>query len=86
MFQSKHIAALATIISIVVAQKSTLPPAAQAAYNVSTRVEIDAPVEAVWKATIDFATYPSWNPFVRYVVQITSNWQTKKFHTSDMCI
>jgi len=34
-------------------------------FNASTRIEINATVQAVWDATMDWAKYPEWNPFVR---------------------
>ncbi|HZS39872.1 MAG TPA: SRPBCC domain-containing protein [Polyangia bacterium] len=27
-------------------------------------VEIDAPIEIIWRAMIDLAAYPEWNPFI----------------------
>ncbi|GAB2971065.1 SRPBCC domain-containing protein [Nocardioides montaniterrae] len=30
----------------------------------SARVEIDAPIEVVWRVMLDTATYAEWNPFV----------------------
>jgi len=68
MLRSLYFTAIASLVTTIIAQKSTLPDVPQATYNVSTRIEIDAPIEAVWNATIDFAAYPSWNPFVRFVM------------------
>jgi hypothetical protein len=36
-------------------------------FNASVRTEINATVQAVWDATLDWPSYPSWNPFVRQV-------------------
>jgi len=32
-----------------------------------TEIEIDAPVENVWRALMDFASFPEWNPFIRRI-------------------
>jgi hypothetical protein len=34
-------------------------------FNASVRTEINASVQAVWDATLDWTKYPEWNPFVR---------------------
>ena len=33
--------------------------------SIATSVLIAAPVERVWSVLMDFAAYPSWNPFIR---------------------
>ncbi len=33
--------------------------------ELSTRIEIEAPAERVWRVLTDFAAYPEWNPFIR---------------------
>jgi hypothetical protein len=33
--------------------------------RVTTSIVISAPVERVWSVLMDFAAYPSWNPFIR---------------------
>ena len=33
--------------------------------RIATSVLIAAPVERVWSVLMDFAAYPSWNPFIR---------------------
>jgi len=35
--------------------------------QVRTEIEIDAPVERVWEALLDFSSYPQWNPFITSV-------------------
>ncbi|TLZ63502.1 MAG: SRPBCC domain-containing protein [Methanobacteriota archaeon] len=32
-----------------------------------TEIEIDAPVENVWRALTDFPAFPEWNPFIRRI-------------------
>ncbi|KZV71642.1 hypothetical protein PENSPDRAFT_605533 [Peniophora sp. CONT] len=50
--------------SAVLAQ-SNLPPLGTGVFEVSTRMTIDAPLETVWNAILDFSSYPDWNPFAR---------------------
>lgn len=33
-------------------------------HEISTEIEIHAPADRVWHVLTDFASYPSWNPFV----------------------
>jgi hypothetical protein len=33
--------------------------------EIRSQIEIEAPVETVWRVLIDFAAYPEWNPFMR---------------------
>jgi uncharacterized membrane protein len=46
-------------------QVSNLPIVPEG-FNASAKIEINAPVEKVWAAIVDFPSYPKWNPFVRY--------------------
>jgi hypothetical protein len=32
-----------------------------------TETQIDAPVDRVWNVLMDFAAYPTWNPFLRRI-------------------
>ena len=32
-----------------------------------TEIDIEAPADRVWQILTDFASYPSWNPFVRKI-------------------
>ena len=36
-------------------------------HELETTIEIDAPTERVWSLLLDFASYPSWKPFVREI-------------------
>jgi hypothetical protein len=56
----------ASAIHGVTSQKiwANLPEVPQG-FNASVRTEINASVQAVWDATIDWPKYPEWNPFVR---------------------
>ena len=33
-------------------------------HELHTEIEIDAPIEVVWDALTDFASYSDWNPFI----------------------
>jgi hypothetical protein len=35
--------------------------------EISTSIQIRAPADRVWSLLIDFASYPSWNPFIREI-------------------
>lgn len=35
--------------------------------QITTEVFIDAPIEVVWAALLDFQAYPEWNPFIRKI-------------------
>lgn len=43
--------------------------------DIYTEIEIDAPVEDVWKVLADIENYPSWNP---YHVRVTGNLEIGK--------
>jgi hypothetical protein len=48
--------------------------------EIRTEIVINAPADKVWKALTDFDSYPSWNPFVKYVkgnVAVKSKIETK---------
>ncbi|VDC05666.1 unnamed protein product [Peniophora sp. CBMAI 1063] len=45
--------------------QSNLPPLGSGVFEVSTRQLIDAPLETVWNAVLNFSSYPDWNPFSR---------------------
>ncbi|MBI3249468.1 MAG: SRPBCC domain-containing protein [Deltaproteobacteria bacterium] len=36
-------------------------------HRIETQVEVNASAETVWSVLLDFAAYPSWNPFVRSI-------------------
>jgi hypothetical protein len=36
-------------------------------YHIETEVEINAGPERVWRILMDFASYPEWNPFIRFM-------------------
>jgi hypothetical protein len=36
-------------------------------HELHTEIEIDAMPERVWHILMDFASYPRWNPFIRYI-------------------
>lgn len=35
--------------------------------EISTVIDINAPVEVVWRELVNFAAYPAWNPFIRSI-------------------
>jgi uncharacterized protein YndB with AHSA1/START domain len=35
--------------------------------SISTETVINAPCSTVWEILTDFASYPSWNPFIRRI-------------------
>ena len=37
------------------------------AFSISTDIQINAPVQTIWKILMDFDAYPEWNPFVRSI-------------------
>ena len=37
-----------------------------------TEIDIDAPAARVWAVLTDFAAFPQWNPFIRYIDGILS--------------
>ncbi|KAI0632967.1 hypothetical protein C8Q77DRAFT_1120723 [Trametes polyzona] len=41
------------------------PPTYTGPFTGNASVVIDAPIDKVWQALIDFPKYPEWNPFVR---------------------
>ena len=36
-------------------------------HEIATTISISAPLERVWEVLLDFARYPEWNPFVRWI-------------------
>jgi len=36
-------------------------------HQLQTEIEIEAAPDRVWKILTDFAAYPEWNPFIRFV-------------------
>ncbi|KAF8508079.1 hypothetical protein JB92DRAFT_2733616 [Gautieria morchelliformis] len=60
---------------------SRLPPdITRAVTHVKVQVTIDAPLEAVWNAILDFPAYPAWNPFVRSQAITDSNFRPLLAH------
>ena len=37
-------------------------------YHLQTEIEINAEPERVWSILADFASYPVWNPFIRFIL------------------
>ncbi|TID16883.1 hypothetical protein E2P81_ATG09440 [Venturia nashicola] len=50
-------------------------PTVPEGFNASVRTEINATVQAVWDATLDWPSYPNWNPFVRKSIITDKNFQ-----------
>lgn len=49
----------------VYGQESNLPPEEPGVFKTQANATIDAPIDVVWNALLDFPSYPDWNPFVR---------------------
>lgn len=37
------------------------------AREVSTEIDINAPAQAIWRELMNFAAYPTWNPFIQSI-------------------
>lgn len=48
---------------------STLPSVEDNVFYVADSITIDAPIEKVWNALLDFASYPAWFVPVGYHIQ-----------------
>ncbi|KAI0754916.1 hypothetical protein C8Q80DRAFT_1117465 [Daedaleopsis nitida] len=56
---------LAATCGVAYSQTSNLPPPEPGAFEAASSITINAPIEDVWHALLDFPSYPDWNPFVR---------------------
>ncbi|KAF8160879.1 hypothetical protein B0H34DRAFT_355857 [Crassisporium funariophilum] len=53
---------------------SNLPVLAPGVFATEASVIINAPIQVVWEALLDFPSYPQWNPFVRSQVVTNALW------------
>ncbi|KAF8995488.1 hypothetical protein BDQ17DRAFT_1250571 [Cyathus striatus] len=65
---------LAPLVTRVVGQTSNLPALPDGVFSAQASVIIDAPLEKVWEAILDFPSYPNWNPFARSMTVANSWW------------
>ncbi|KAL0570434.1 hypothetical protein V5O48_011528 [Marasmius crinis-equi] len=72
-YQSTTTPLLTIFATLVAAQNppSHLPPASPGVFNPNASILINAPIDKVWDAVLNFTAYPEWNPFVRLVKQST---------------
>ncbi|KAI4519470.1 hypothetical protein K525DRAFT_362807 [Schizophyllum commune Loenen D] len=63
--QGGLLAVLSTLAWYAGARGSNLPPEEPGVFKAEANATIDAPIDAVWHALLDFRAYPDWNPFVR---------------------
>ena len=63
--QGGLLAVLSTLAWYAGARGSNLPPEEPGVFKAEANATIDAPIDAVWHALLDFPSYPDWNPFVR---------------------
>lgn len=61
-------------LPLQVASQTNLPPAEPGIFTAQGSSLINAPIEDVWDAILDFESYPDWNPFARSMVLIDSVW------------
>ncbi len=40
-------------------------------YHIQTEIHIDKDPKSVWKALMDFSSYPKWNPFITSIKQVS---------------